>query len=82
MLWHREWDWGAPDQHSQSRTAGNSCEQPIVLCSDWESGNTDSLAVSGKRILENSPRCVYWALPSAVKGSALPASGLGDMERP
>lgn len=47
-----------------------------------ESGNTDSLAVSGKRILENSPRWICWALLSAVKGSALPALGLGDMERP
>lgn len=73
----------APEQHSQSRIAGNNSEQAIVLCSDWGiRQNRPFLAVSGKRILENSPRCVCWALPSALKGSALPASGLGDMERP
>lgn len=73
----------APEQHSQSRIAGNNSEQAIVLCSDWGiRQNRPFLAVSGKRILENSPRCICWALPSALKGSALPASGLGDMERP
>lgn len=32
--------------------------------------------------MENSPRWVCWALPSTLKGSALPASGSGDVERP
>lgn len=46
----------ALDQHSQSRIAGNSCEQAIVLCSDWGiRQHRQFLAVSGKRILENSP---------------------------